>query len=231
MQFSTTPPSKSVLPPIQPQQRPEGLVLTEQVGSGCQFAFIGFFALAWNAIAWPVALTFWFSSRRGSGSFPDLILFFVLLFPLIGLVLIGLAVRQLLIASAFGRAELVVSTWPLRMGQEAQVTFRRAMRGGQQVDQVEARLVCTEVATYSAGTDTRTVRERIWDEPLPQTPMLPGMASVEASWRVRIPETGPQSFSVYRNSVVWSVDVVLRAPNFPDASSSFTLVVLPEVLL
>jgi hypothetical protein len=183
----------------------------------------------WNVVSWPIAIGIFFVSRL-NGSGPDYAALFIPgIFCLIGLVLIGVLVRRFIIAAGFSPAELTIGKWPLRMGEAITVTFRRRSRGIT-VERVEAWLRCTEVAEYRVGTDTRTVREVVWEQALPQPPLLPDVSSVEASWPVAIPLAGPPSFSAYRNTVVWSLDVTLRNRNFPDATSSFVLLVRPEVV-
>lgn len=227
MQNSTATPPPSVLPAIQPEQRPEGLVLKE-TGGGCQTLFLVVFTVMWNVIAWPIAIGVFVASRSGAGPSPVLLIV-PAIFCLVGLVLLAILVRQGVIASQFKPGELTVSAWPLRLGDDLNVVFRRGVRGNIEVRQVQAKLVCTEVVRYRVGTDTHTAREVVWEEQLPTPALTPGANGVECYWRIHLPDDGPPSFETNNNTVVWSVDVRLHNQLFPDAQSSFSLLVLPEV--
>ncbi|NJO81289.1 MAG: hypothetical protein HC828_00085 [Blastochloris sp.] len=184
--------------------------------------FLGFFALIWNLVSCVVFGTFWVTQGLGS-------IWWGFIFVLVGLVLLFFFLRQLAIALRFGPGKLLISTWPLCLGSDAEVRFVRNIRGGATIERLEARLVCTEVATYQVGTDTRTVREIVWEETLPAAMLMPGLSMLDATWHVHIPPDAPPSLSVRRNQIVWSVEVKAYVVNFPDTTSSFTLVVRPEV--
>ncbi|MEM8535215.1 MAG: hypothetical protein AAGF95_30535 [Chloroflexota bacterium] len=222
-QPTTRQPRQQVLPKIQVTQSPEGLVLKEPLGGYTMLLFLGFFALFWNTITWVVFGTAW--ATQGLGS-----IWWGVIFVLVGLVLLFFFVRQLAISLRFGPGKLIISTWPLCIGSEAEVRFVRNIRGSATIERLEARLVCTEVATYQVGTDTRTVRETVWEETLPAAMMMPGSSMMDATWHVHIPKDAPPSLSVRRNQIVWSVEVKAYVANFPDTTSSFTLVVRPEVV-
>lgn len=223
------PASADALPRLMIQQRPEGYVLSDAARSGYHTIFLMVFTVIWNLVSCPIVLAFLFSGA--SHRFPLVLISggVSLLFGGIGIVLIVFLIRRLLIAARFQAAELVFHHWPLRLGESIDVSFRRQSRGVQ-MTQVEAGLRCTEVASYKVGTDRSTVRELVWEQPLAAVPLAPGARAAEATWRIQIPSDAPPSFDTMDNSIEWKLDIKLRNAGFPDADSSFILVVLPEVL-
>ena len=221
-QPTTRQPRQQILPNVQVVQGPEGLALKEPLSGYGILLFLGFFTFIWNLISWIVFGTFW--ATQGLGS-----IWWGGIFILVGLVLLFFFLRQLAIALRFGPGKLIISKWPLQLGSEAELRFVRNIRGSATIERLEARLVCTEVATYQVGTDTRTVRETVWEETLPAAMIMPGSSMMDATWHVHIPSDSPPSLSVRRNQIVWSVEVKAYVANFPDTTSSFTLVVRPEI--
>ena len=108
--------------------------------------------------------------------------------------------------------------------------FVRNIRGRATVERLEARLVCTEVVSYKARRKTRIRREVVWKQELSTTMDISSDSTIEATWNLSIPADGTPSLSVWRNAVIWSIEVKAYVANFPDTTSSFTLLVRPEVV-
>ncbi len=224
---SITTPTISVIPSVAAEQTPDGLLLRETKSPACMSLFLIGFAVLWNLISWPIALVALFGGRSSLGIFALMPLIFVA----VGIFLIVLASRQLIIATAFGNAELLIDHLPLRLGGRASLRFRRRVRGSMQVTGLQARLVCREWVRYRAGTDTRTMTHELWSQDLPTAPVLSTLTGeVDVAWLIDIPADQPPSFSVSNNALEWQVEVTMQIARFPDPTATFLLPVLPEVL-
>lgn len=214
----------SVLPTIATHEHPEGIALGEH-GSFANSWGLLMAAIFWNGITCCVLTPFLLG---GAEAWP--ILLFGALFVLVGLFLIVQVVRRFITGRRFAPPELIVPRWPLFLGARTPILYRRAVRGAAaQVERISAKLVCTEVATYTQGTDTRTVREKLWEETLPDVQPQRGVEIAEARWEIRIPSDLPPSFEAYRNQIIWTVEVTLHVASFPDDLTHFQLLVRPEI--
>ncbi|KAB8139977.1 hypothetical protein F8S13_25850 [Chloroflexia bacterium SDU3-3] len=229
MQVKVAPSSASVLPQVMVQQRPEGYVLSDSIRRGCETTFITVFTVGWNLIACPISLAFFFSPPSQNPITLLLTRLLPIMFIGLGMLLVVYVARKLLIVSAFEAAELTLPSWPLRLGERTNVTFRQRSRWAA-ITTIEASLQCAEVVTYRVGTDTRTVREVVWEQALASSDLTNGQKQVEAQWSIQIPRDMQPSFATMRNNIEWNVVVKLHSPRFPDAESQFLLVVLPEVV-
>ncbi len=154
-------------------------------------------------------------------------------FVLVTLVLWALFIYQLRVVRSYKPGELVLSHWPLRLGDDVTVTFERQMRGNRRVQssgQLEAKLLCSERVIYKQGTNTRKAYAPVSEVDLGTQALVPGGKAVRGTWQVRIPVGGPPSFEATHNQLRWHVEVWLRQPRAVDDDSVFCLKVLPEVV-
>jgi hypothetical protein len=153
------------------------------------------------------------------------------IFALAGLGSEVAGVRNLWRAHVLGTQTLTVPpAEPLFLGGLLVARFHR--RGGtrraRQSATLSAELVCTESVTYVQGTDSHTVTEDVYRCPLPLTPEgLPD--TVSARIVIEVPVEAPPSMKLSHNRILWTVQVTVKAPGFPDDVGTFPVPVVPAV--
>jgi hypothetical protein len=131
------------------------------------------------------------------------------------------------------------STSPLRLGDDVIARFRRVARQEATAAGVtmKAWLTCTEAATYTTssgtGSDRRTrsttATNVLYRADVAVTPHVAG-ATVEADLRVVVPVfEAPPSMDLRSNDIIWRLEVHIEAPEGPDDTSSFVIMVAPEI--
>lgn len=114
------------------------------------------FALFWNAISWTVA------PLALADSEADPVVWIVILFPLIGLLLLGLAIGSSLRARRFGRNVLILETRPGVIGGELVGRIVSA-RPVEIESDLSLRLACLNVVTTSNGKNSSTTEHLLWE--------------------------------------------------------------------
>src|SRR5690606_13310339 len=82
------------------------------------------------------------------------------LFCVIGLVLVGAVIRQILIMMTWAGTQVEVGKELLRPGESTRL--RVYQRGDFAIDRLKLVVVAKETARYKVGTDTRVATEEIW---------------------------------------------------------------------
>ena len=127
---------------------------------------------------------------------------------------------------AIGTADLHIDD-PIPLGFSGKATYSRPLREAT-LSQIEARLQCEEIVVKGSGRSKREIRAVVHDEALtPAT--VPMMEQIQAQIPIRIPPTGPASFSEEETRVVWWIRLRLRMEGCPNTQSSFQIEVLPAV--
>jgi hypothetical protein len=167
---------------------------------------------------------------------------------LVGVVFLGAAAftlfsaaKSLLVRRAWSNPQLhLPSTAPLRLGDEVTARFRRTARRAETAAGavVTSWLTCTEAATYtthsssgSSGSSTkrRTDTNVLLRTEVAVTPYVDG-ATVEADLGVVIPVfDAPPSMDLASNDIIWRLNVHIEAPNGPDDTAEFVIMVAPEI--
>ena len=224
------PVTQSYLPEIKSAEGPEGIILGDQAGRG-QALSLGCFAAIWIPVSCFVsAMLLVGVLAEGPSAGPRLLmLLFPIPFLLVSLWLVWQFIRRGLIARKMAPPTLTVRRWPLYLGATSELIYRRTLRGANEVESLSATLRCTEWVRYRVGTDTHTATHTVWKEELPPATVVPSVEQVEGRWRIAIPRELPASFVAPANELRWVVDVTLRAGGVPDDTTSFTLLVRPEV--
>lgn len=137
---------------------------------------------------------------------------------------IGFALR-------FLPGEIVLSKFPLRLGEECQVSYRRRLRCGQMPLSMtlNAQLVCYEWVSYAKGTVTETLTQKVWEQSLPAKNLLLD-SKLEYDCTIQIPSQGFPSFEAEHNKICWALQVSLEQSERSKSTSTFFLTVEPEVL-
>jgi hypothetical protein len=127
---------------------------------------------------------------------------------------------------AIGTADLHIDD-PITLGFSGKATYVRPLHEAT-LRQIEARVQCEEVVVKGSGKNKREIRAVVHDEALtPAT--VPMMEQIQAQIPIRIPPTGPASFSEEEARVVWWIRLRLRMEGCPNTESSFQIEVLPAV--
>lgn len=127
-------------------------------------------------------------------------------------------------------AELSVTRWPLRPGEESRLRLRVSSRRGAKVERIAASLRLVESIRF---TDKRSLTR--WESAAARVDALPEVALVAAAdgsasveWTLRVPRNAPTSFASPSAALSWKLDVDVRAAGTPEGTFSFDLLVLPE---
>lgn len=218
---------------IQPHPTSEGLVLADQTIDLSWSSFI-LQSIALIGIEIVLILTggiilLNFSANVIFGS-----MFLLAIASLIFSMAVGLAqlVKQKLLALRFSSSKIVISKFPLRLGEECFVRYYLQLRRGQtrKLGKLTAQLVCYEWVKYTVGTDTTTLTQKVWEQSLPAKDISVGTSNLEYNCRLQIPHQGSPSFEAQENMVYWLLEIVLDLPGLFTGTSSFILMVEPEVI-
>jgi len=216
----------------QPQRIAEGFLLTdlEQVWSWRKSIYRSLFVVIWNIIAFVYLV----SGVRNVATDRGAIITIVIsgLLALGGLMMLAKLIIQILLASRFFPGELVVSRFPLRLGEASQVRYRRRLRRGQtqKPAQISAQLVCYEWIRCQQGTDVQAFTQKIWEQALPVQAVPVGISKLEYEGQIQIPRQGTPSFEANDNCICWELQVAVDLPGLLIDASTFRLRVVPEVV-
>lgn len=216
---------ESVLPKVQYEQTPDGVRLNN-VGTSHTKAILLLVASIAAMIA--VVMLFWLI-LRASGEAGLLIM--PSLFGIGSVVFFVYALRKVLVASAFGSAELYVDTIPLSLGQAVNIRYRRPIRGNYVVTSVSGTLICQEWVRYRVGTDTRTATNQLCSLELPSPErVVSPIGGIDVAWTITIPRNMPPSFEATDNAVKWLLRITAQVEKFPDPNIEILLPIQPEVI-
>jgi len=152
---------------------------------------------------------------------------FLIPFGLVGLLLLGVLIRQFLVTTGVGPTMVEISDHPLRPGGTYKLFVFQA--GRLTVNRLEVALVCEEEATFTCGTDTRTETREVYSQPLFSREgfeVVRGMP-FEAELEFTVPAQVMHSFKAEYNSINWKVMVSGDVAGWPDYRRAFPIVVLP----
>jgi|HigsolmetaAR201D_1030396.scaffolds.fasta_scaffold04321_2 hypothetical protein len=153
------------------------------------------------------------------------------LFGCLALAFFVFALRRMLVASAFGPAELFVDNIPLSLGQTVNIRYRCPIHGNFNVTSVSGSLICQEWVRYKVGTDTRIATEQLCslDLPSPERFISP-LGGIDVAWTITIPPNMPPSFEVTNNAIKWVLRISVQVEKYPDPNIEMTLPIQPEVI-
>lgn len=127
--------------------------------------------------------------------------------------------------------ELVLPTWPLRLGEATRLTYRRryrrgVTRGTDQIERVQAFLVLREVAQRRVGSDTHTAEHEVARYPVDAS-LSVGLEAIDADLRFEAPPNSPPSFHGHHNWIEWWIEAHPTIGGRDADPSQFKLVVVP----
>jgi|GEM_PF-746573 len=195
-------------------------------------SFIGmlFFALVWNGIVGTINFFFW---KDAAGDWDLMPAIFLGIFQLIGLILIGVAIRKLLVMFA-PHVVLELSRQAIPLGGSADLRWRIPGTPGR-VTKVTIKLIGEESATYKRGTDTVTDTETFYVQVLVGSEdggsvpeyRSPGRVMDSGDEILAIPLETMHSFEAEHNKILWKLEVKADVPRWPDPKDTYPLTVLP----
>jgi len=147
----------------------------------------------------------------------------------VGLFVGAAARKRWILTSRWHPGELVLSQWPIPPGAEVGAVFHRRLRRSIAHPDPElftALLTCAESVTYQQGTDTRTVTEDLWEQPIEVLALTTNDASLGGEMVIRIPGDAPPSFELRNNRLQWFLVLEPRGESDVD-DSKFMLWVRP----
>ena len=170
---------------------------------------------------------------RAIGKIPIPAWIFGGVFALVGLVVIGAGIYQLLVEKRFEEPELKVSVHPLLLGEDFTVVYRQPVRAKFTHAGATLTLTAEEEAQYRRGTNTYRVTKTIVEqtrEVVPAGSVAPGDALTgEATFEV--PSSAMHTFEASNNKVHWKLALRVDVPGWPDFRATYACRVLPRVAI
>ncbi len=206
----------------EPQRVADGWELTTGVKRWTPVLLTGAFAVVWTIVTLVLVAI---GLRQGG----FVLLAFAAAFAVADILVWVAFVKAYRVGKEWGDAVLVLSKWPVRLGETTHGWFHRTALGDNSMaDHVTARLILRESATYRVGTDTKTATEDVATVPLEVIPQeregRPGVA-----FEFTIPGEGPPTIELQWNLVEWLMIFNLSEAGAPDVVSTLPVRVAPEV--
>lgn len=148
---------------------------------------------------------------------------------LIGVFVGAAARKRWILTSRWHPGELVLSQWPVPPGVEVRAVFHRRLRRSVAHPEPElfsGLLSCIESVTYQQGTDSRTVTEVLWEQPIELLALTTNDASLGEKMIISIPGDAPPSFELRNNRLRYFLVLEPRGESDVD-DSKFMLWVRP----
>jgi hypothetical protein len=203
--------------PYRPAQQNNGPWLAEKRWAGGRIAdrstsiVVVFWILAvtWNTISTAAAIQGLRQARAG-----EPIWYFILLFPLIGLMLLAGAVRATIRRLKFGRSYLELETMPGCPGGwlAGMVQMPVGMRG---IDFVRVTLSCVNRVTSGSGKHRHVHEHTLWEQEQVLGARLPAGrdgAGQAIPMAFRIPRNAKPTFDSRGNDIVWRLSLCAPMP-------------------
>jgi len=197
----------------------------ESAESWSVFGF-GLFAVLWNAVVILLAVA---AGVDFVGGQTDWLLLAILVpFVAIGIGGVVVFVRALVLQNAVGPTLIEIADHPLRPGDRCDVIIGQGGIG--MFRQISLSLELEELATFRQGTDTRTERRVVREEPVAEwraITIAPGHRFEERA-SFEVPAEAMHSFASLHNAVTWRIAVRVEPAKWPKFTRHFPIVVLPQ---
>lgn len=180
------------------------------VAPGCQFGCAVAVAAFWNGIVGVFVYQLLAKWNRGQ-PVKWIEALFLVPFVLVGLAIIAFALiagMQWFVSLLVGRVEVELSDHPLTPGGRARVHVSQA--GLFRLARVTVELVCTEEATYVAGTSKSTASREVAAHPISDPDRSPDGGWLPLTAEFTVPADAMHSFDAPNNEINWTVRVAGR---------------------
>jgi hypothetical protein len=176
--------------------------------------YLLFFATFWNAISWGITAAIWASpSGRGFEHY------FILIFPLIGVLMLVAAIHGLLYRRRYGVARFELATLPAPLGR-ALAGHVRVGRGLEPDRQMGIRLHAVRRIVTRSGKKTRTKEETLWEDRRTIPGAIRAGAGVVIPVAIAIPRDAPPTDNrSLSDQVVWRLEVKSDVPGVDFAAT------------
>jgi hypothetical protein len=164
--------------------------------------FLLLFALFWNGIAWAVTIMMWHADPRIGVQH-----FFVLLFPLIGILVMAGAIYSLVRRSRYGVPLFELATLPAPLGRvlAGHVKVERGLPPASKVDVV---LKAIHQTVIRSGKSNATREEIVWEHRRTLPGALESGAGVTIPIAFAIPREAPETtLGNSRDRILWRLEV------------------------
>lgn len=131
--------------------------------------------------------------------------------------------------------ELILSNYPLNLGNEYVFTFRRRLKKNRKTKdsgQLTLKVYCVERVSYRKGSDTETEISIIWESEAFTYSLAAGIDTLSCRTNVTIPKHLPPSYEGRNNQIRWVASIEQSVSNLANnVCSNFTFIVDPVVAL
>jgi hypothetical protein len=220
------------------KQIPEGYLLTE-ANTNQNFKLIISLVVNFTKTLIYVAIFSQFVSMLGRAQILEL--FVVRLFVVIIVVMlmawaygwaktIYTTVDRLLVSLSFDPPELIFTNYPLSLGEDVSILFRRKLRSGKIIREagtVNAILFCVEGVIFDESDGYGFGSEKVISQQLPEVLVPAYESAIEVIFNIKIPTNAPASFEAEHNQIKWTLEVSLDFPKLLKEDSKFYLNVVP----
>jgi hypothetical protein len=144
-------------------------------------------------------------------------------------------VDRLLVSLSFDPAELIFTNYPLSLGEDVSVLFRRKLRSGKIIREagtVNASLFCIEDVVGESDDDSNRsfLTEKVINQKLPEVLVPAYESAIEVIFNIKIPANAPATFEANHNQIKWMLEVSLDFPKLLKEGSKFYLNVEPYLM-
>ncbi|WP_210391295.1 hypothetical protein [Synechococcus sp. PCC 7502] len=146
--------------------------------------------------------------------------------------LVYASIDKILISLNFLPSELIFNNYPLSLGEEASVLFRRRLRSGKIIKTagtVNAKVICEEEAISGKNDNPTITTEKVLTMSLPEVLVPAYESAIEVIFKLKIPQTAPPSFDATHNQIRWILEVSLDFQMLKE-SSKFYFQVQPQII-
>lgn len=195
---------------------------------GCQFGCAVGLAAFWNGI---VSVFVYKQVDRWNKGQPVewFEALFLVPFVVIGLVLVGAALYaglQWFVSLLAGKVEVEVSDHPLCGG--ATFRFHVGQTGSFRIGRVSVALVCSEEATYVAGTSKSTAKKEVASHAVADPDQSPDGGGLPLTAEFAVPADAMHSFEAPNNKIKWVLRVTGRVLGVLPFRDDYTVAVVPR---
>lgn len=216
---------------IEPKRIPEGFLLTHPENTFSWFMFIFTILCVLGGLSFPVfivLLLIYFFAGPGL----TFLLLLTSIFLAFGAFWVVLSTPWLPAFIRLKPGTVVLSSYPLRMGESCRIQYRRRLRWGStpRPGKITAKWLCYEWVDYGQGTDVEIKTHALWETDLPEMFVASGTQLIGYEAQVKVPLQGPPSLDAENNQVRWEIHVTVDLPGVAKYTSDFRFRVTPEIM-